>query len=247
MKALRNLLASCSLLFALILPASAGQTEVINAGVNGNNSRQLLARLDSAVIAHQPDVVVIGGGTNDAINSRNAIELDEYLTNVQTMVEQCREAGLDVVLITAIPCVDSYVLQRHPASFFKGRAPSVKVQAYVESLLNLGKKLNVPVINLYELYRENGEIGEGESSWIQNEANSGRRDGVHPTAVGYKAIAEAVYQSLAIRSVAPARIICLGDSITFGAGARTKETDDSYPARLSALLSAQKLPESGGH
>lgn len=238
-KALYTFLASCSLLFAWTLGASAGKTEVINAGINGNNSRQLLARLESAVIARQPELVVIGGGTNDAINSRNSVELNVYRTNIRTMVERCQTAGIDVVLLTAIPCVDSYVLQRHPASFFNGQTPSARVQEYVESLQKIGRELGVPVINLYQLYVEKGEIGERGSSWIQNEANSGTKDGVHPTAVGYGVIAEAVYQSLAKRQATPVRIICFGDSITFGAGAKTKNVDDSYPAQLNALFNAE--------
>ncbi|HEX2949579.1 MAG TPA: GDSL-type esterase/lipase family protein, partial [Armatimonadota bacterium] len=42
-------------------------SEVLNAGVGGNNTRMLLERLDADVLAQHPDLVVLMVGTNDAL------------------------------------------------------------------------------------------------------------------------------------------------------------------------------------
>jgi len=216
--------------------SAATEVQVINSGRNGQNSRQFVERFEKDALSHKPDLIVLGGGTNDAINSRNAVELLEYSANIRTLIERSHSNGIQLILITAIPCVDTYVLQRHPAAFFQGQAPSTRVKDYVNEVLKLGEELKVPVINLYQAYEERGQIGELETSWIQNESNSGRKDGVHPTAEGYAVIAEKVYQQIMKQPNLPKRIVCLGDSITFGAGVRTKESDASYPAQLLKLF-----------
>ncbi len=44
--------------------------EVLNKGVAGNNSKDLMVRVDNDVINEQPDLVIIMVGTNDMINSK---------------------------------------------------------------------------------------------------------------------------------------------------------------------------------
>ena len=48
---------------------NAEDTTVINAGVGGNTTRNLLKRVKKDVLAKKPDVVVMMVGTNDALNS----------------------------------------------------------------------------------------------------------------------------------------------------------------------------------
>lgn len=56
--------------------------EIINAGVGGNNSRALLARLEEDVLSRDPSLVIIMVGTNDALNSGALVSLDEYRENL---------------------------------------------------------------------------------------------------------------------------------------------------------------------
>jgi len=73
---------------------------------------------------------------------------------------------------------------------------------------------------------------------MSNVINAGVADGVHPTSQGYALIAAVIYQAIRDYRLPAERIVCLGDSITFGAhmpGAGTA-TGLTYPARLVALL-----------
>lgn len=69
---------------------------VINAGVNGEDAREMIARWDDSVVAHNPDLVIWQVGTN-------ALLLDRPLTPAGQLILQgiarMKAAGVDVVLM----------------------------------------------------------------------------------------------------------------------------------------------------
>lgn len=70
----------------------------INAGVSGETSEQIAARMQSQVIDAGAGVVVILAGTNDILKTTVA-----DTTYVQSMAHQARDAGLRVILATIPP------------------------------------------------------------------------------------------------------------------------------------------------
>ena len=76
---------------------AAGFTTIINAGVPGNKSSQILARFQADVLEHVPDVVVMMFTVND---SANGVPLSTHEANYRTMIEAAQLAGAKVVLIT---------------------------------------------------------------------------------------------------------------------------------------------------
>lgn len=69
---------------------------VVQAGVGGNNSRQGLARFQSDVARHRPQVVVIMFGANDENlrpDGTTAVSLDAYRENLSRMIEVTRGVG----------------------------------------------------------------------------------------------------------------------------------------------------------
>ena len=75
----------------LAFPENGAAAEVINAGVGGNRSSQLLRRLDRDVLAQQPTVVVLMVGTNDRLNSGGFIDINAYRKNVNTLIAKMRD------------------------------------------------------------------------------------------------------------------------------------------------------------
>jgi lysophospholipase L1-like esterase len=69
---------------------------VINSGANGEDAREMMARWDEAVVAHNPDLVVWQVGTN-------ALLLDRPLTPAGQIIlagiAKLKAAGIDVVLM----------------------------------------------------------------------------------------------------------------------------------------------------
>ncbi|MCP2332197.1 Lysophospholipase L1 [Actinoalloteichus cyanogriseus DSM 43889] len=66
----------------------------VNAGVNGDTSADLLARVDRDVVACDPDAVTVLIGTNDV---RTGVPLDRYRANLDAILARTRE-GTDARL-----------------------------------------------------------------------------------------------------------------------------------------------------
>jgi lysophospholipase L1-like esterase len=75
------------------------KSEIINAGVSGETSRDGLKRL-SELIDEKPDVVLIGFGMNDW---RKDISKEQYKKNISEMVDKFEEIGARVLLVTINP------------------------------------------------------------------------------------------------------------------------------------------------
>ena len=69
---------------------------VANRGVSGQDSRQMLKRLDADVLAEWPDLVVWQTGTNSAIQDQS---VGEYLDDVVEGVRRMRAVGADVLVM----------------------------------------------------------------------------------------------------------------------------------------------------
>ena len=59
---------------------------VINAGIGGTTAQRSVARLDSQVLNHRPDLVIVCFGLND-VNG----PLEDYLEALRTIFFRCRE------------------------------------------------------------------------------------------------------------------------------------------------------------
>jgi len=73
---------------------------VHNAGVPGNTTTQMLARLRRDVFAYHPDILFVLGGTNDAGDD---FAVSTTVANLRKIVEAARAQGIEVVLLTIPP------------------------------------------------------------------------------------------------------------------------------------------------
>ena len=72
----------------------------IDKGVSGQNTTQMLTRFDGDIIALNPGVVVIMGGTNDLAQGFSESQI---LANITAMAEKADAAGIKVVLCSVTP------------------------------------------------------------------------------------------------------------------------------------------------
>jgi len=208
--------------------------EVINAGICGQNSSQLLARLESDVVMARPGLAIIGVGTNDAINSRNGVPLPLFENNLSAMAD-CLAAGKIRLLFLTMPtCRDQYVLERHAPEFFDGMSPLQRLEQYRGAVMEVANRHALPVADVFGAMKARGDLGGGLGSLLQNEENGYARDGVHPTPQGYEFIASIVYREMVQAGLTFGKMVCLGDSITFGM--RDGVSHHSYPEGLRRLL-----------
>tara|TARA_R110002096_G_scaffold288244_7_gene481953 strand:- start:7033 stop:7764 length:732 start_codon:yes stop_codon:yes gene_type:complete len=228
------------LLFAAIVPSPA--IDVFNEGVPGNSTRDLLKRLDGDVLALQPDVVVVLAGTNDRINSKKLVTLPDYLANQQTLVQRIQEGGATVILISPPPCITSLLLTRHEVKAYGDQPPEERLRSTATALKQFCHDEKIPFVDFHSWLTETGQVHLGTESVIRNPQNSGSKDGVHPTAEGYRLLASLVHKAIVTHQLHPERLVCFGDSITHGSsmhGAGTSE-GDTFPAQLQRLLRSAK-------
>lgn len=72
--------------------------ETINAGIGGNTTTQMLARMDADVIAREPSHMTLWGGTNDGWSSYT--DVDASFSNMVAMLGKAYNAGIYVFLIS---------------------------------------------------------------------------------------------------------------------------------------------------
>jgi lysophospholipase L1-like esterase len=69
---------------------------VLNRGVGGEEAPEMLARLDTSVIAEKPDLVLWQLGSNAVLRDRT---IDDLLPVIRQGLARMRDAGIDVVMI----------------------------------------------------------------------------------------------------------------------------------------------------
>jgi len=145
--------------------------EVINSGVNGDTTREALARLKRDVLDCSPDILTVLFGSNDSAMSdyyyRTSYEFEKNITAIINKVgevfPQCR-----IILITPPPVDDAVFM---PSTLNKRLIP------YIEALKNIAEVSGCELcdLNTYFILKSNGSL----ESFLQE-------DGCHLTEKGYK-------------------------------------------------------------
>ena len=215
------------------------EAQVINSGIGGNNTVNLLARLEQDVLVHHPDLVILMVGTNDMLNSKKMISYPEYTQNLKSIVSQIMAKGAKVLLMCPPPVDSIYLFQRHDRSLFQ-EVPNEKMDSVSQIVQQIAKSSGSDCLNLFQKFNELNLPRHNQDLFFRNEMNSGKPDGVHPTPLGYRFIAESVFQFLKSTDLLKkdVKIVCFGDSITYGSGANGGGTvaGETYPAVLSSLI-----------
>lgn len=109
---------------------------VINAGVNGQLARHMLARIDKDVAPHKPQLVLWQTGVNDAIRG---VPIDVYRTQLTNGIERFRALGADVVLIDH--------------QFYPRFAKLKNGPLYVTTMRDVARVLRVPLVQRFAIMK----------------------------------------------------------------------------------------------
>ncbi|WP_421830180.1 GDSL-type esterase/lipase family protein [Larkinella sp.] len=205
---------------------------VINAGVGGNNTVDLLARIEKDCLAQRPELTILMAGTND-VNSKKHVPLPVYEQNMRTICSKLIAIRSQVVLMTILPVYEPYLMTRHDPAFYQPEGHTARKKAMNDVIRKVALDNNLPLLDMHHIFETVGNIGLEANSLLKNEANSHKTDGIHPTAEGYRTMAVALYTFLVQRQLVKNRIVCFGDSITHGDG-----DGKNYPAYLQKLVAA---------
>jgi lysophospholipase L1-like esterase len=142
--------------------------EIINAGVSGHKSPDMLARLKRDVIDRKPAIVTISCGINDVwhsflFNPSRGVDVETYASLMERMVRELKAStAAEIYLLT--PTV-IYENLRSPEN--------LKLEAYVEAVRDLARRENVRLVDLSQVF-----------NFALRAAQMGGGPGFHPTSDG---------------------------------------------------------------
>lgn len=142
--------------------------DIIDRGISGQTTQQMLVRFRADVIDVKPVTVHIMAGTNDIAGNTGPTSLPWIEANIETMVEMAQAHGIKVIL-GAIP----------PAARFAWRpdlTPAATIVAYNLWLRDYATRKRLAFIDYYRL------LDDGHGGFTARFS----ADGVHPNAAGYK-------------------------------------------------------------
>jgi lysophospholipase L1-like esterase len=147
--------------------------DVVNAGANGQEVPDMLARLDTDVLAHKPDLVIWQFGSNGLLRGRPLAELEE---GARLGNARIRAANADVVLMD---------LQHAP------RIDSAPARDEILAMMaRIGHSTGTPVFHRYRLMKSwAASLGSGYGRMVHP-------DQLHMTDDSYHCMAEALATSL---------------------------------------------------
>lgn len=148
-----------------------GHFLLVNAGVSGNTTSDLLARLERDALRFSPDLVSIMVGINDSCNER--IPVKEYIHNLERLIAAIQVQGSEVILLTQHPLL--------------AHSPEVSSQFeaypnYIEAKKGVSRRMNISLIDIYDHW----------SQLLKDQPNlhwSLMDDPLHPNERGHRLIA----------------------------------------------------------
>jgi len=128
-------------LFKIFCAVNGYDVKVINAGISGHTSRDMLKRLERDVLSHKPDWVSISCGVNDVWHGEKGVPLPEYKKNMTEIVDRCLAAGAKVLLLTSTPIYENL-----------NSPENKKLAAYNDFLRQLAKEKKILLCDLNKAF-----------------------------------------------------------------------------------------------
>ncbi len=145
---------------------------LINKGIPGDTAEGGLHRLDPDVFFYDPDCVLVQFALNDAFVGYTP---EDYRLNVETIISEIQgNTKAEIVLVTS-----SYIGEN--------QWNEVIERSFYGRLEDLARKYGLSIARVHEHWKRWVRAGGDLRELVQS-------DGVHPTVMGYRLMAEAVMQ-----------------------------------------------------
>lgn len=152
---------------------------VINRGISGQTSSQMLVRFWQDIVRLKPEVVHIMAGTNDLAENTGYVSDEAFKGNIEAMVTLAQCHGINVIL-ASIP----------PAGSFGWRPelnPPERISVLNQWIKDYAAQQGVVFVDYHSLLTDDG------AKMSENLTH----DGVHPHREGYARMQEAARQAIA--------------------------------------------------
>jgi acyl-CoA thioesterase-1 len=161
------------------------KVELLNRGISGQTTPQMLVRFRQDVVDLKPAVVHILAGTNDLAGNTGPTTLEAIENNLSSMVEIAESSHIRVVLASVLPALD------YP--WRPGLQPAPRIVALNEWIRAYARRRKLVYADYYSV------LVDSRGGFKSELAD----DGVHPNRAGYAVMEpvarQAVRQALAAR------------------------------------------------
>jgi lysophospholipase L1-like esterase len=151
------------------------------AGVSGNTSRDMLARLQRNVLDRKPTWMTLSCGVNDVWHGVKGVYLETYKKNITSIVDQAQAAGIKVMILTATPIMENE------------NDLNKKLVDYNDFLRQLAKERNLPLVDLNAIFWEKLKAHPPAPGTTLLTV-----DGVHPNPEGYFLFASNILKAFGV-------------------------------------------------
>lgn len=174
------------------LQLSVINAQIFNAGVPGSHAGSrsensfhkvghALDRFDTAVMAKNPDWVIISFGINDSWQDQGPdsparISLDKFKQHLSYFIEKIKAVHGTAILMTPNPLGKRFEKYRHQ-----------QLKKYRNTCLSIARKHNIEAVDAWGIFRR-------KSRNASNGIDSLLMDGMHPNDSGHTLMADAVLQ-----------------------------------------------------
>ena len=163
----------------------------INAGIGGNSSRQMLARFEKDILAHQPEWLLLSAGVVEVRRSyqldraNEVVPLDEYVANLSMMISRALKESVRVILLEPTP--HARPVTNGPLGVTLQDVNNLTCQ-YAAAMMKVAQETKVGFVPLFEKFLEIENRLSGKASLYADE--------VHLNAKGDLLYSQLVYQYL---------------------------------------------------
>jgi lysophospholipase L1-like esterase len=141
--------------------------KLLNRGIGGQTTPQMLSRFEKDVLDVNPKAVLILAGTNDIAGNTGEITLTEIRDNIDEMAQMASKNQIQVILCSVLPAFD------YP--WRAGRRPDEKIPALNQLIRELAEAQNLYYLDFFAV------MADDRNGLPKDLAE----DGVHPTSKGY--------------------------------------------------------------
>ncbi|MGE5627184.1 MAG: GDSL-type esterase/lipase family protein [Solirubrobacterales bacterium] len=151
--------------------------DIVNKGVNGDTTTGIMLRFYQDVIALNPTHASIMAGCNDFLSHRT---LENVVSNVEEIIMDAENSSIIPILCTEIPIIKDMAIRKW--SFDCDYDYAIEnISNYRNWILKYTTENNILCIDFYKLFMETMYSKSARELYI---------DGLHPTKVGHKLMAQ---------------------------------------------------------
>lgn len=160
---------------------------VINAGIGGATAKSSLSRIESQVLSHSPDLIIVCFGLND-INGT----LEDYLSSLKIIFNKCKRQ-CDTIFLTP-NMMNTYVAEDTPSIHFEYAKKTAEYQTngrvdlYINSAIKLAREVGIEVCDCYFKWKELSKT-QDTTMLLANRIN-------HPTEQMHRLFADALFETI---------------------------------------------------